>query len=209
MIKNLKQLLDYMEKDAQQFEDPKIRDTFQIKPQGSESEKIIQLEHILGKIPPKYRTLLENYNFLNVSIGYFSLAPLDYKQDFIDDLMFANLEEPFLSKDLLQKENLLWVGSNNDYTVYVSKGSKKFKEDEVIRIDEEIIGNEDSHRPEDIRPIAKDFEQFLIAAGNLNEIHREIKEDNSNREEKNNEFIERLRILGVDEKYHKAWLSVF
>jgi len=209
VIKNLKELLDYMEKDAQQFEDPKIRDTFQIKAQGSESEKIIQLEHVLGKIPPKYRALLENYNFLNVSIGYFSLAPLDYKQDFINDLMFANLEEPFLSKDLLQKKNLLWVGSNNDYTVYVSKGYEEFKEDEIILIDEEIIGNEDNPRPEDIRPIAKDFEQFLIAAGNLNEIHREIKEDNSNWEEKKNEFIERLKILGVAEKYHKTWLSVF
>ncbi|MEI6627785.1 MAG: hypothetical protein WCN27_00015 [Alphaproteobacteria bacterium] len=42
---------------------------------------------------------------------------------------------------------------------------------------EQILEDEDNPAPEDIQPLAKDFEQFLIVAGNLDQVRREIKGD--------------------------------
>jgi hypothetical protein len=210
MIINLDQLRTFMESDAQDFEELFRKNRYLLKAPGCSDEDIKFIEKNIGNIPSVYKKIIQKYDFFKKIIGFFSLSPIPSGgQNMADSIINANIHEPFLSREFLDKKSFIWIGSNNDYTVYVSKGSEEFKEDEIVLIDEEIIGNEDNPRPEDIRPTAKDFEQFLIAAGNLNEIHREIKEDNSNWEEKKNEFIERLRILGVDEKYHKAWLNVF
>lgn len=99
------------------------------------------------------------------------------------------------------------IGSYNTDLICVTAGTDQFTEGEILFVEEGY----DIYNPQDnqIHPIAKDFEQFLIAAGNLHQVREEIADDNLNHEEKKNEFIERLRVLGVDEKYHKAWLSVF
>ena len=64
-----------------------------------------------------------------------------------------------------------------------------------------IFQNQDVHH--------KDFEQFLIVAGNLDQIHTEMQGDDSLYEQKKDEFLGRLRALNVDEKYDRAWLNVF
>ena len=95
----------------------------------------------------------------------------------------------------------------NTHLLCLTNGTDKYKNGEILFIEEGL----DIYRPQEsqIHPLAKDFEQFLIAAGNLSQIQEEINDDNSNWEEKKAEFIERLKILGVGEEYHLAWLSVF
>lgn len=174
---------------------------------GIMKESIDLITREIGTLPVSYLSFLENYNLNGVDIGYFGLSPLSYNPGgIITNLKEAN-HDPFFPKEFMEKHRMYQIGSYNTDLVCVTAGTGQFKEGEILFVEEGY----DIYNPQDdqIYPLAKDFEQFLIVAGNLNEIHREIKEDNSNWEEKKNEFIERLRLLGVDENYHKAWLNVF
>jgi hypothetical protein len=57
--------------------------------------------------------------------------------------------------------------------------------------------------------VADNIEQFLIIIGNLNQLHREVDDDESNYDEKRDEFVNRLRILNVNEKYYDSWKLLF
>lgn len=209
MINNFCDLVEYLKKDSDDFDDDNFKDIFLFKESKLTPERLKILELAIGVIPPVYKDFLLKYDFEKVSVGYFDLCPISYEIiDIVDALIEANTTYPFLPIELLQEEGVYWIGTNNDHTLYVAhKGSTKYAEDEIILIDEEILHGEP--REEDIQRLAKDFEQFLIIAGNLNQIHREIKEDRSKYDEKVAEFFNRLDILGVDKVYHNAWLSVF
>lgn len=99
------------------------------------------------------------------------------------------------------------IGSCDTDILCVTEGTNQFHEGEVLYIKEGF----DIYNPDDnqILLIAKDFEQFLIIAGNLNQIHREIDGDFTNSDEKFAEFFNRLDILGIDKIYQGAWESVF
>ena len=210
MINTIIELVSSLAKAGETFTSDIHRQRFIISQPGSSDEKIIHLERLLGEIPDSYKNIIRKYQFNKVDIGYFGISPRSYQtNDTVDSLIKANLEDPFLPKDFLEKKGLVWIGSNNDHTVYLATRNSEFKEGEIILIDEEILIDIEHPRNCDIQILAKDFEQFLIVAGNLNQIHGEINEDDSNWEGKKSEFIERLKTLGVSEEYHPAWLSVF
>jgi hypothetical protein len=151
-------------------------------------------QELKNDFPFYFSSFICEYNLEGTEIGYFQLG-------------FDNLFE--IDKKLLDKLNLIFIGSYPDYTIYVARESPYFKEDQIILIDDEIIGNETNPRPEDIQIVADNIEQFLLIIGNLNQLHREVSDDDSNYDEKRIEFIDRLKKLRVNEKYYGLWKLLF
>lgn len=176
------------------------------------------LDHLHG-LPYSYLKIISEYDLYEKFIYYFFLSPEALFStvetfDMVETLVNCNTVEPFLPKDFLDKKGLFWIGSDAcDHMIYVAKGSYEFEEGEVVLI-EQILEDEDNPAPEDIQPLAKDFEQFLIVAGNFDQIVRreiktDVKKDSSDFEIIRQKLLERLKKLGVAEKYHDVWLSFF
>jgi len=174
---------------------------------GISNGQKVELVKLGVEFPSSYVNVIEKYNVYFVDLSWFSLSPHPFgTKDLIDCLNRANCQDPFFPKEFMEKHRMYQIGSYNTDLVCVTAGTGQFKEGEILLVEEGY----DIYNPQDdqIHPLAKDFEQFLIVAGNFDEIHCATIEDNSNWEEKKNEFIERLRLLGVDENYHKAWINV-
>jgi len=208
MINNLQDLQDLFLRHAAKAKNNSDMMSSNFSCPGISNGQKVELVKLGVEFPSSYVNVIEKYNVYFVDLSWFSLSPHPFgTKDLIDCLNRANCQDPFFPKEFMEKHRMYQIGSYNTDLVCVTAGTGQFKEGEILFVEEGY----DIYNPQDdqIHPLAKDFEQFLIVAGNLNEIHREIKEDNSNWEEKKNEFIERLRLLGVDENYHKAWLNVF
>jgi len=206
MIRNLKDLSYYLKNLESAFEDPIHKASFKIYAPGITKKEEKLLRTNLKNIPETYLEIVRRYNLLGVSVGYFDCSPGDLYKNLVESLIDANCHDTFFPKEFMEKHRMYQIGSGNTDLVCVTAGTDQFKEGEILLVEEGY----DIYNPQDdqIHPLAKDFEQFLIVAGNFDEIHCATIEDNSNWEEKKNEFIERLRLLGVDENYHKAWINV-
>lgn len=207
MINTLSQLQTIFLKEAALEEDPIFRRPSLLTSPGCSNSRISLLLKQIPEFPKSYTDLLPLYSFNGVIISDFELSPYSFRDLDVVDGLLKTLEDSFFPKEFMEKHRMYKVGSYDNDLICVSSGTNQFKEGEILFVEE----GDDIYNPQDsqIHKLAKDFEQFLIVAGNLNETHREINEDESNREEKKAEFIERLNSLGVDQKYHKAWLSVF
>ena len=175
---------------------------------GCDQISINYLKQKISNIPDSYTNILRLINVYGVSIGLFNISSYCSRNtDIVDSLLVSNIEDPFFPKEFMEKHNMFQIGSYNTDQLCVTAGTAHFKEGEILFVEEGY----DIYNPQDsqIHRLAKDFEQFLIVAGNLSQIHGEIHKDNSNLEEKKSEFIERLQTLGVSKEYHQAWLSVF
>lgn len=204
MINNLNELQKYVTKDIDLHTDPLHKKSFMMLEPGITDNDIKLLKEKCPYIPETYTDIIKKYNFLGVSLGYFNLSPGVLYNNLTEAIIEAQ-EDPFFSKEFMDRYKIYQIGFNNTDLIYVTHGTKKFSEGEILFVEE----GEDIYNPQDsqIHPIAKDFEQFLIITGNMDQIQRGINEDESNYEEKKNEFIERLRILNVDKTYQKFWLS--
>ena len=202
MIETITGLQKYILKDADDF------DELMMTSPGCSKDRIRDLKIDLPGIPDSYTKWVESLNLNGISIGYFEVSPCSlHPEDMVANLIQGN-EDGVMFWEQMRQYHLYSIATLDGYGIFVATTSSPYKEGEIIIIDEDIYAEKDASEKY-IYKLAKDFEQFLIAAGNLNQIHREIKEDNSNWEEKRSEFIERLKVLGVDEEYHPAWLSVF
>ncbi|CAO4836073.1 MAG: hypothetical protein FADNKDHG_01598 [Holosporales bacterium] len=166
-------------------------------------------EKEIGKkinLPESYLFVIRKYNCMNKVIGYFSISPINYDVDNIVDslIMAQDPEHSFLPRSILDPFDLYWIGNNNNDTIYVAgKNSPKYQEGEIVDIHEFILDAQEKDYDDYMMPMAKDFEQFLILAGNLNQVHREFKDET----EAKNEMKRRLNLLNVDQKYHDAWYA--
>ncbi len=146
------------------------------------------------------------YSFERVEVDGFYMSPYSFRSpDTVEGLLEA-YEDPFFPREFMDKHKMYQIGSYNTDILCVTEGTDQFPEGEILYIDEGY----DIYNPQDsqIRRIAKDFEQFLIVAGNLEQIHSEMPNDDSVYEQKKAEFYDRLKKLGVEDIYHKAWLNV-
>ncbi len=209
MITSVKDLQEYVLKDADNYDDPMFKRIFMMTSPGCPTERIEELKRALPEIPDSYIKWVSRINLNGISVGYFGISPCsNYKGDMVESLIKGNEDSMYSPVNELYK--LYSIATRDGFEVSIAtKNSPGFQEGEIILIDEEMLSDIHNPRKGDIAKLAKNFEQFLITAGNLNQIHREIKDDDSNWEEKKSEFIERLKILGVGEEYHPAWLSVF
>lgn len=174
---------------------------------GCTEDRVQFLKSLLPDIPESYTKWLTKVNLNGICIGYFLISPFSKHPIDIVESFLESYYDPFFPKEFMEKHRLYQIGAYNTNLIYVSAGTKKFKEGEILFIEEGY----DIYNPEDnqIHKIAKDFEQFLIIAGNWYQVREEIYDDDSNWEEKRKEFIARLKALGVSEEYYKIWLSLF
>ncbi len=205
MISSIQALKEYLEE---------IKEYMQLHGLNADNKSLVLQEKIdvnslkqkIPMIPPTYINVLNEINLFKVDIGYFSVSPYRLgDKNIVDSLVKFNTDETKPFYNFLKQHGLVCVGSwdGDGSLICVRMSSKKDKNGEVIRVDDYI--NWDNPENSSIYNLAEDYTQFLVIAGNLNQIHREMNEDNSNYEEKKQEFSERLKILKVPEEYHKAW----
>lgn len=207
MINNLHQLSHFVTNDLRETDDLIFQRPCMMHMPGADQREIDILQKKLPELPSSYLQVIKKYNLNGITIGYFCVSPFSYKPEGISFSLIKAHDDPFFPKAFLERHKLYQVGSYNTDLVYVTTGTDQFANGEVLFVDEGF----DIYNPQDsqVHPLAKDFEQFLIIAGNLNQVQREIHEDESNYEEKKQEFLDRLKHLGINEKYHDIWLSLF
>ncbi|CAO5682710.1 MAG: hypothetical protein HEEMFOPI_01760 [Holosporales bacterium] len=207
MINNIEELKEYKKNDSKQYQgDDIFIKRCAIFRSGINHDQLNALLKTLPFLPKSYTNCLTAYNIFQVCIGYFSISPINYDVDNIVDslIMAQDPEHSFLPRSILDPLDLYWIGNNNNDTIYVAgKNSPKYQEGEIVDINEFILDAEEKDYDDYMMPMAKDFEQFLILAGNLNEVHREFKDGKGAK----TEMERRLHILNVDKKYHDSWFS--
>lgn len=173
---------------------------------GISDTQFTHLNEILPELPESYTKCLKKYNIFDITLGYFDLTPVSGgSANIVESLIRAqSVEESFLPRAMLDPLDLYWIGYNEGNTVYVAgKNSPSYLEGEIVFIFECILDAEGKLCENYQSLLAKDFEQFLIIAGNLNEVHRLDYESDLAKKE----MLERLKALDVDEKYHETWLE--
>ena len=207
-----------MIKDIDDLENYQLRLFNRLKNKDSNTELLIKKFNICKKdiykfkvhkinLPSSYLNVVENLDINGKIIDYFSISPSAKLQDNFVDKIIKNYEDPFFPKEFMNKHNMYQIGSYNTDLVCITNETDQYQEGEILF----VLEGHDIYNPQDdqIKRLAKDYEQFLILAGNLNQVGMEIKEDDSNYEEKRQEFLERLKILNVDPKYHDTWDYLF
>ena len=205
MIDSLKSVQSMMLKEADLTDNLDFKRRYLMTSPGYSTKQIFLLKKSLFDIPNSYTNVLKSYLIDHVSIDGFEISESSANSDSIDGLLKAH-KDPFFPKEFMGRHKLYQIGSYNTDLLCVTSGTNQFHEGEILYIDEGY----DIYNPQDsqIRRIAKDFEQFLIIVGNLDEIHQEMS-DESNYEQKWQEFCERLKLLKVNELYWPAWKNVF
>ncbi len=207
MINNLDDLVLYTYQYFEQLGAKKHFEDVLISKANFKEIDLYEVDNRLSFLPKSYLNVIKKIDIAGSVISTFSLSLSSLRHENIIQQLLDARNDPFFPKEFMEKHKMYQIGSYNTDLICVTAGTDQFTEGEILFVEEGY----DIYNPQDnqIHPITKDFEQFLIAAGNLHQVREEIADDNLNHEEKKNEFIERLRVLGVDEKYHKAWLSVF
>lgn len=167
-----------------------------------ESEKKLKLH--IDDLPESYLKVARKYNLLRVSIGMFSLCPRERCKT-LDESIIDSLNDSFFPQEFMEKHKMYQVGFYNTDLICVTSGTDQFANGEVLFVEEGY----DIYHPQDsqVHPLAKDFEQFILVAANLD--RNGVSGDSREFPAKQQEFLERLKKLGVDEKYHDMWLSLF
>ena len=208
MINDVEQIQSLLLEESKQFDDPIAKRRFFMTSPGCSHKRIIELKKVLPGIPDSYTKWIESINLNGVSLGYFELSPSAANStDIVENLIDAN--DTTMFRNLMEKHGLYLIATTDYYGIFVAKGSSNYDEGEIVIIDEEIFSNLDRQRENNIQTLAKDFKEFLLGIANIYQIRGELIKSDLNKEQKKTEFIERLKILGVDEKYHQAWMSVF
>lgn len=174
---------------------------------STSKEEIKSIEFYLKELPTSYTSILLMYDLNGKVIENFSISPGSYNEKGIVKNIRKSSENSIFG-DIGKRLDLYFVGTNENFGIFVSNKNPFYKEGEILLIDEELYSFPDMTNKY-IHKAARNFEQFLIIAGNLDQIGMEIKEDDSNKEGKHQEFLKRLKILNVDPKYHNAWNYVF
>ena len=207
MIHTIDELQKYLFKKADEFDDIIYKRAFLMTMPGCDEGRLKHLKDKIPYLPRPYVDFIKKYSISGVEIDLFSISPCDFNSiDMVEGIIQAQ-EDPFFPKDFMEKHKMYQIGSYNTDQICITAGTAQFKAGEILFVEEGY----DIYNPQDsqIHQLAKDFEQFLIIAGNFGQLRGGINEDDSNYDKKKKEFLESLKILGVAEEYHKAWLSLF
>jgi hypothetical protein len=208
MIMNIKELQEFVLRDLREEDEDIFQRSCLLTSPGCSKEEIENLKRKLPGIPDSYTKWIETFNLNGISVGYFEVCPTSFNPEgMITNLIDGN-EDGVLFSEIMRDQHLYSIATIDGLGVFVATLSSPYKEGEIVAIDESIYT--DGNNPGRwVNRLAKDFEQFLIVAGNLNQVHREIKNNESNREEKKCEFSGRLKKLKVSEEYHTTWINLF
>ncbi len=207
MIKNIEELQLYLLHDLEQEDEIIFKRPLMMTSPGCSLQELKILKGTFPDLPNCYLKIVEKINLNGISVGYFEVSPASFNPEGMLANIIEGNQPDILFWQEMQQYHLYSVATISEYGVFIATNQSPFKEGEVILISVDIF-NEDNPS-QWIYRLSKNFEQFLIVAGNLNQIHREIQEDNSNYEIKKEEFFTRLKILEVAEEYYPAWERVF
>lgn len=205
MISAISEIQDIFLIKARNEDDPIFKRPYLLLSPGYSKTKIEKIKEIFIDFPLSYLRILESYKVNGVIISNFELSPYSFDDEDALEGLIKSYNDPFFPKEFMEKHKMYQIGTYNTDLICITTGTDQFKEGEILFVEEGY----DIYNPQDnqIHKIAKDFEQFLIIAGNLGQIRGEIKEDESNWEIKKSDFIQRLKLLKVDEDYQKFWMS--
>ena len=204
MINCISDLQKYLIDLSYKFGGPREASDLILSTPGCSKEEIKELKSVFPGIPESYIKLLEAVNLNGISIGWLRVSPFSFNPEGMVANLIEGNEEGVLFSEYASQYHLYSVATTDGFGIFVATASSPFKEGEIILIDESIYADRDN--PEKwIHKLAKDFEQFLIIAGNINQIHRTIK----NEDEREQELSNRLKKLGIAEEYQQAWFHLF
>ncbi len=204
-IQTIEELQTFIMQGAEEFEDLTIKRRFMLSSPGCNHERVEALRKKLPDLPESYTRFLERLNLNGVDIGWFGLTPSsNHPVDAVENVLEAQVD-PFFPKEFMQKHRMYYIGYNDTDLVCVTAGTDKFKNGEILYVEE---GDPFEPKDSQIHPLAENFEQFLLLAGNLTQIQGEMQADDSKRKEKRVEFTTIMKKLKVPEKYHKTWLRM-
>lgn len=171
---------------------------------GSPNKELGEYLNFLSKT---YISIIESINITRSVIGYFNLSPDTSSHDRIENKILFLKKKPFFPKEFMEKHRMYQIGSYNTDLICITSGTNQFHDGEILFVEE----GQDIYNPQDsqIHPLAKNFEEFLLIAGNLHQVKEEILEDDSNYQFKRDEFFNRMSKLKVDEKYQTFWGEFF
>jgi hypothetical protein len=208
MIKNIDELKAYLLELSHKFGGPREAPDLVLTSPGCSKGEIEELKKALPGIPDSYIKWVEAINLNGVSVGYFGVSPSSYNPEGMVANLLEGNEEGVLFWEYMRQYHLYSVATTDGYGIFVATSSSPYKEGEIIAIAVDIYG--DKEKPDKwIYRLSKDFEQFLIVGGNLNQLHREIIKDDSKYMDKKEEFLECLKNLNVSEDYQGTWLKFF
>ncbi len=204
MINSVKELQSMLSGMGELESNPIFKRPYMMFSPGCSPDRLRLLSENLRKIPESYLHIITLFTLNGVIIADFELSPYSFKNiDTVEGLLAAS-EDPFFPKEFMQKHKMYQIGSWNTDILCVTEGTDQFDEGEILVVEE----GDDIYNPEDsqIHCLAKDFEQFLIIAGNMEQIHFEMQDKSE--EEQRQEFLRRFKLLKIDDKYLNAWLNV-
>lgn len=212
MIKNVSEIQDMLLKQGEKENNPIFKGSYMMTSPGSSPQKLAELKNIFPNLPDSYIKFLGIYNFCGVNLGNFSLYPYSYNDpDIVSDFINAQ-EDSFFPKEFMIKHHLYQIGSLDCDIIAVTEGTNtKFKKGEILYIEE---GDPLNPTDSQILKFAQDFEQFLLAAGNLHQLSTENQEDMDNMDEEELEeklkeqFFVRLNNLNMSAEYQETWKKV-
>jgi hypothetical protein len=200
MIKNLEDLINFQKNEI-------LHADFLLSHPGCSEKEIEFLRQEIQGIPSSYLSSIQGINVNCVDIGYFGLYPFSRSPQPLVYKLIEAFKDPFFPKSFMLRHKIYQIGSKDTDLLCVSEGTENFKPGEILWILEgdNICNPQDSQ----IHKLAENFYQFLIISGNFWQICRELKEDRSDYEEKKEEFLNRLSILGVSQEYQETWAQLF
>lgn len=201
MIHNIKELQEFILKKGEEFKDPLFKQSFMFTSQGCSVERVEYLKKEIPKLPESYTRFLTKLNLNGIEIGNFSLSPFGKNPvDIVEDLIEA-YKDPILDHNFMTHHNMYKIGFCSTDFICVTAGTDNFKNGEILYVE---VGC-DAHNMNDdkVHKLARDFEQFLLMAGNAYQIWCEM--NASSFDDRFKEFLDRLKILKVSEEYYWMW----
>lgn len=198
MITSLTELAGFTESQARQFSE--LYGESYIRRPGLSPSEICRLQSALPQLPDSYLSTVAAIDLSRGVLGYFLLSPtLLNVHDLVSNLIFANDETESPLSAYCHRDFAYFVARCEADPIGVAHANGKFTRNQILIYN---VADMDA-RP---RVIADDFLQFLLLAGNLDEIRNRYLGTRT-REVAMEEFLTCLNRLHPSVDARTYWLS--
>jgi hypothetical protein len=182
--------------------EPLLAERLLIEAPGCSPEECERLRKVFPDLPRSYIETVAAVRLRGVDLGYFRLWPGRLgAADIVECLAAENAEKTNPYAGLCAREGLYEVAAWEADPICVASSRSSHDPGRVFRMD-----TTDPHNVE-VRPLAKDFETFLLLAGNLDEVRSQCAQSGE-RAPAFREFERRLMVFRVAEEEAKTWRSI-
>jgi hypothetical protein len=171
MINTLDDVVEYTQRRGKAL--PELRDEIVVTQPGCSDADMVQLTEVLPGLPDNYLSVIRRLKVNGVSIGSLGLGPFSSPAGgLVESLIEAN--EPGICpfSEYCQRDGVYWVASWEADPIGVAHAGSRFGVGQLVIYN---IGNVDQPP----RPLAEDFEQFLLLAATLQETSDTHRDDDT------------------------------